>query len=55
MSFLAWHVGFVRAIPTEHGRSALVVESKPVAAEIALLVFANFERDDVSPQPEEIE
>lgn len=55
MRFLAWHVGYVRANPTEHGRSALVEESKPVAAENALLVFANFERDDESHQPEVIE
>ena len=55
MRFLAWHVDYVRAEPTERGRSALVEEAKPVKAENALLVFANFEKNDESHQAEVIE
>lgn len=50
MRFLAWHVDYVKAEPTERGRSALVEEAKPVRAENALLVFANFEKNDESHQ-----
>ncbi len=46
MRFLAWHVDYVSAVPTEHGRSSLVEKSEPVRAENALLVFANFEKSD---------
>ncbi len=55
MRFLAWHVDYVRAEPTERGRSALVEEAKPVKAENALLVFVNFEKNDESHQAEVIE
>ncbi len=50
MRFLAWHVDYVRAVPTERGRSGLVEEAKPVSEENALLVFANFEKIDESRQ-----
>lgn len=53
MRFLAWHVEYVSAEPTERGRSTLVEEPKPVHAQNALLVFANFERSD-EPRPAEI-
>lgn len=47
MRFLAWHVDYVKAEPSGRGRSHLVEEeSKPVRAENALLVFANFEKND---------
>lgn len=55
MRFLAWHVDYVRATPTEHGRSTLVEESKPISAENALLVFANFEKNDEPHQSEVVE
>ena len=55
MRFLAWHVDYVRATPSERGRSTLVEEPKPVSAENALLVFANFEKDDESHQAEVVE
>ena len=55
MRFLAWHVDYVRAEPTERGRSTLVEEAKPVRAENALLVFANFERSDESHQNDIVE
>jgi hypothetical protein len=55
MRFLAWHVDYVRAEPETRGRSALVEESKPVRAENALLVFANFEKNDESHQAEIID
>jgi threonyl-tRNA synthetase len=50
MRFLAWHVDYVRAEPTERGRSGLAEEPNPVRAENALLVFANFEKNDESHQ-----
>ncbi len=52
MRFLAWHVDYVRAEPTERERSGLVEEAKPVRAENALLVFASFEKSDESRQTE---
>jgi threonyl-tRNA synthetase len=55
MRFLAWHVDYLRAEPTERGRSTLVEEAKPVRAENALLVFANFERGDKSHQTNVVE
>jgi threonyl-tRNA synthetase len=55
MRFLAWHVDYVKAEPTERGRSGLVEQSKPVRAENALLIFANFEKSDESHQVEVIE
>ncbi len=51
MRFLAWHVDYVRAEPTERGRSGLVEEARSVRAENALLVFA-FEKTDESRQGE---
>jgi threonyl-tRNA synthetase len=55
MRFLAWHVDYVRAEPAARGRSALVEESKPVKAENALLIFANFEKNDESHQADVID
>jgi threonyl-tRNA synthetase len=55
MRFLAWHVDYLRAEPVARGRSALVEESKPVRAENALLVFANFEKTDESHQADVID
>ena len=55
MRFLAWHVDYVRAEPTERGRSAQVEEAKPVKAEYALLVFANFVMIDESHHAQVIE
>ncbi len=52
MRFLAWHVDYVRAVPTERGRSGLVEEAKAVTADNALLVFANFEKSDETRQVE---
>ncbi len=52
MRFLAWHVDYVRAVPTEPGRSGLVEEAKAVTAENALLVFVNFEKSDETRQAE---
>lgn len=52
LRFLAWHVDYVRAEPSERGRSGLVEQPKPVRAENALLVFANFEKNDESHQAE---
>jgi threonyl-tRNA synthetase len=52
MRFLAWHVDYVRAEPTERGRSGLVEEAKSVSAENALLVFASFEKSDEPRQAE---
>lgn len=53
MRFLAWHVDYVRAEPTERGRSTSVEAPRPVSAQNALLVFANFEKSD-EPHPMEI-
>jgi hypothetical protein len=50
MRFLAWHVDYVIAEPTEQGRSTLVEKPKRVKAENALLVFVNFEKSDESHQ-----
>ena len=50
MRFLAWHVDYVLAQPTERGRSGFVEERRPVRAENALFVFANFEKNDESHQ-----
>ena len=46
MRFLAWHVDYVRAEPTERGRSTFVEEPRAVNARNALLVFASFEKTD---------
>ncbi len=46
MRFLAWHVDYVTAVPTEQGRSTLVEKAEPVHSENALFVFANFEKSD---------
>ncbi len=46
MRFLAWHVDYVRATPTERGRSSMLGNPESVYAENALLVFANFEKAD---------
>ncbi len=54
MRFLAWHVDYVTAKPTEKGRSTLVEDANPVKAENALLVFANFEKSDETHQEEVI-
>ncbi len=48
--FLAWHVEYMKATPTEQGRSTLVEEAEPIRAENALLVFANFEKSDEARQ-----
>jgi len=48
MRFLAWHIDYVIAVPTERGRSSVVEEPKQVKAENALLIFANFEKSDES-------
>lgn len=55
MRFLAWHVDYVRAEPTERGRSNVVEEARPIRAENALLVFANFEKDDESHRTDVVE
>jgi threonyl-tRNA synthetase len=52
MRFLAWHVDYVKAEPTERGRSGLVEDAKAVSAENALLVFASFEKSDEPRQAE---
>ena len=48
MRFLAWHVERVKADPTERGRSPIAEEPRPVSAENALFVFAQFEKSDES-------
>lgn len=53
MRFLAWHVDYVKAEPTEQGRSTRIEEPRTVNAQNALLVFANFEKSD-EPRPAEI-
>lgn len=50
MRFLAWHVDYVTATPTESGRSAIVESAEPVHAENALLLFVNFEKSDEAKQ-----
>ena len=52
MRFLAWHVERFSAVPTEKGRSPIVEEARTVETENAILVFANFEKNDESHQPE---
>ncbi len=52
MRFLAWHLEYLVATPTEHGRSAIVEQAGQVKAENALLVFANFEKNDEARQME---
>ena len=52
MRFLAWHVEWFRAVPTEKGRSPIVEDARTVEAENAILVFANFEKSDESRQSE---
>ena len=46
MRFLAWHVDYVKARPTERGRSPIAEDPRAVDAENALFVFASFERND---------
>lgn len=53
MRFLAWHVDYVRAEPTERGRSRWAEEPRRVDAQNALLIFANFEKGD-EPRPTEV-
>lgn len=52
MRFLAWHLEYLVATPTEQGRSAIVEQAGQVKAENALLVFANFEKNDEARQME---
>lgn len=54
LRFLAWHVDYLVAEPTEQGRSTLVEKPKQVKAENALLIFANFEKSDESHESEVI-
>ena len=52
MRFLAWHLEYLVATPTEQGRSTIVEQAGQVKAENALLVFANFEKNDEARQME---
>ncbi|MFP3278608.1 MAG: threonyl-tRNA synthetase editing domain-containing protein [Candidatus Micrarchaeota archaeon] len=55
MRFMAWHVDYFKAFPTEHGRSSLVEEAKPVECGEALLLFISFEKGDVEKKVEIID
>lgn len=55
MRFLAWHVDYVKAEPTERGRSPLVEEPRAVDARNALLVFVHSEKSDESHPAEVVE
>jgi len=52
---MAWHVGYFKAFPTEHGYSSLVEEVKPVECGEALLLFISFEKSDVEKRVEIID
>ncbi|MEM0149363.1 MAG: threonyl-tRNA synthetase editing domain-containing protein [Candidatus Micrarchaeaceae archaeon] len=46
MRFMAWHVEYFKAVPTERGRSKISEEASPIDAGEALLVFESFEKAD---------
>ncbi|MCW6160437.1 MAG: hypothetical protein LVQ95_05130 [Candidatus Micrarchaeales archaeon] len=46
MRFLAWHVDYVTATPTEKGRSQIIESAALIHAENTILVFASFEKSD---------
>ncbi len=55
MRFLAWHVDYLKAEPTERGRSSVVEEPRPVSAQNALLVFVHVEKGDEDRQAAVVE
>jgi threonyl-tRNA synthetase len=46
MRFMAWHVEYFKAKPTEHGRSSLIEEPRPIECGESLLLFISFEKKD---------
>jgi len=46
MRFLAWHVEYFKAVPSDTGRSSIVEDAKPISVGESLLVFASFEKGD---------
>ncbi|MGC8622346.1 MAG: threonyl-tRNA synthetase editing domain-containing protein [Candidatus Micrarchaeia archaeon] len=44
--FMAWHVDYFKATPSEQGRSALVEEGNIIDVGEALLIFISFEKSD---------
>ncbi|MGC8652335.1 MAG: threonyl-tRNA synthetase editing domain-containing protein [Candidatus Micrarchaeia archaeon] len=46
MRFMAWHVDYFKAVPTERGRSKIAEDAEPISTGAALLVFESFEKQD---------
>jgi hypothetical protein len=50
MRFMAWHVEYFKAVPTERGRSKVFEEAQAISTGDALLVFASFDKQDEQRQ-----
>lgn len=46
MRFMAWHLDYLNAIPTEKGRSGVIAEPVEVRVKTSLLIFVSFEKND---------
>ncbi len=46
MRFMAWHVEYFKAHPTEKGRSSIVEDAKDIECGEAMLLFVSFEKGD---------
>lgn len=46
MRFMAWHLDYLNAIPTEKGRSDVIAEPLEIKVKNSLLLFISFEKDD---------
>ena len=46
MRFMAWHLDYLNAIPTEKGRSDIIAEPADVRVKNSLLIFVSFEKSD---------
>jgi len=53
--FMAWHVEYFKANPTEHGRSSLIEEAKPIECGESLLLFISFEKKDIENKVDTID
>lgn len=48
--FMAWHVDYFKAVPSEQGRSPIVEKSESLETGDALLVFISFEKQDTQSE-----
>ncbi|MEM3227637.1 MAG: threonyl-tRNA synthetase editing domain-containing protein [Candidatus Micrarchaeaceae archaeon] len=48
--FMAWHVDYFKAVPSEQGRSQVYEKGESIDTGDALLVFISFEKNDVESE-----